>query len=190
MKNEATWEEFLNRFESILKADLPETPYDNKAYFNYLKLNESRQRRWLKTSQLIPELLKAIQQIKEKQTWYIITEPWCGDAAHSIPFLYLMTQTNEHIELKMIWRDTPPFMIEDYLTNGGKSVPKLIVRDADNQDIFTWGPRPTECQKLYLALKEKNADFEEMKITLQQWYNNDKGQSIQNELLALITSKG
>lgn len=186
MKNSASWEEYLDTFDRILSAELPETPYDNKDYFNYLKLNASRQNRWLKKSRLDSSLIQSIKTIDHPQTWYVITEPWCGDAAHNIPFLYMMTEENKNIDLRIIWRDTAPFMIDDYLTNGGKSVPKLIVRNTNEQDLFTWGPRPKECQNLYNELKAKDADFEEMKIALQQWYNKDKGEAVQQELKELI----
>lgn len=189
MKNTASWEEYLERFDRILSTDLSEAPYDNKDYFNYVKLNASRQARWLKKGALNESLITSIKAINTPQTWYIITEPWCGDAAHNIPFLYLMTQENKNIDLQIIWRDTAPFMIDDYLTNGGKSVPKLIVRDRNDNDLFTWGPRPKDCQKLYAELKANEADFEEMKIELQKWYNKDKGQSIQKELDELIDTK-
>lgn len=189
MSNIASWENYLDRFEEILNAKLPESPYDNKDYFNYLKLNASRQKRWLKKGEINGSLKKKVEQISNEQTWYIITEPWCGDAAHSVPFIYMIAELNDHITLKIVWRDTPPFMIENYLTNGGKSVPKLIVRDQEENDLFTWGPRPAPCQKLYHQLKEKNADFEEMKIELQQWYNKDKGQTLQKELEHLIDTK-
>ena len=35
-------------------------------------------------------------------------------------------------------------------------------------------------------MKERNAPFEEQKVVLQNWYNTDKGLTLQKELLALI----
>lgn len=185
--NSINWSTYLKTFDEILNSNNPVKPYDNPTYFNYLKLNQSRQKRWLKTGKIMETLKDTLSAIETPQTWYIITEPWCGDAAHSIPFIKLATDLNPLINLKIVWRDTPPFIIEDYLTNGGKSVPKLVIRDKNEQDLGAWGPRPSECQKIYLDLKEKNADFEEVKITLQNWYNADKGQSLQSELNDLIT---
>lgn len=116
----------------------------------------------------------------------MITEHWCGDAAHSLPFIYKMTELNDHIELKMVLRDTPPFMIDNYLTNGGKSIPKVVIRNADEEDLYTWGPRPKEAQELYQKLVENKADFETMKVELQKWYNADKGKSIQQEFISML----
>lgn len=186
IQNEVDWTSYINRFDAILNSENPPIPYDNKAYLEYLKLNRSRQKRWLKNGEIQEKLKLLIEKIKSPQTWYIITEPWCGDAAHSVPFIKLVSDLNPLINLKIIWRDTPPFMIDNYLTNGGKSVPKLVIRDKDENDLGQWGPRPSECQEIYLNLKELNASFDEMKITLQNWYNKDKGQSLQNELVNLL----
>lgn len=188
MDNIVSWKEYLKKFDDLLSAESLPSPYDNPAYFTYLKLNASRQNRWLKKGIINQTLKEKVDRIETPQTWNIITEPWCGDAAHSIPFLILAAQNNGLITIQMVWRDTPPFMIDAYLTKGGKSVPKLVVRDTNDKDLFTWGPRPKPCQEIYLSLKEKEADFEEMKITLQQWYNKDKGQTLQSELEALIES--
>lgn len=185
-KNTATWEDYLSAFEHLLNSDNPPAPYTNPAYLDYVKLNHSRQKRWLKTGFLTQDIIAEVKKINVVQTWNIITEPWCGDAAHSIPFLKLISEYNPLITVKIVWRDTPPLLIEDYLTNGGKSVPKLVVRDADENDLFTWGPRPEPCQKIYLEMKERSAPFEEQKVILQNWYNTDKGETLQKELLALI----
>lgn len=185
-KNTATWEDYLSAFEHLLNSENPPAPYTNPAYLDYVKLNHSRQKRWLKTGVLTQDIISEIKKIDSAQTWNIITEPWCGDAAHSIPFLKLISEHNPLITVKIVWRDTPPLLIEDYLTNGGKSVPKLVVRDADDNDLFTWGPRPEPCQKIYLEMKERNAPFEEQKVVLQNWYNTDKGITLQKELLVLV----
>src|SRR5690554_630592 len=152
MKNTTDWEAYLAKFDEILAQENPKAPYDEDAFLDYLKLNRSRQKRWLKTAKINDDLTKAIKAIDEKQTWYLITEPWCGDAAHNAPFIYMMSELNPNIELKIVWRDTEPFMIDDYLTNGGKSVPKLVIRDKDEKDLHVWGPRPKECQVLFTKL--------------------------------------
>lgn len=184
--NTITWKEYLNKFEEILNQENPEVPYNDPAFFDYLKLNNSRQNRWLKKGEINKELTEVIKRIDEKQTWYLIVEPWCGDAAHSAPFIYLMSEINTNITLKVVLRDTPPLMIENYLTNGGKSIPKLIIRNSAEKDLLVWGPRPLSSQNLFQKLKDENADFEKTKIELQKWYNKDKGVSIQNEFTQLL----
>ncbi len=180
------FQSYLQYFESILDNPNPSAPYDNPDYFNYTKLNWSRMSRWLKHGVLSPEIKKVISDIQAPQEWIIITEPWCGDAAHIVPFLHMITQLNPLIKVDYELRDSEPFRINTYLTNGGKSIPKLIVRDETGKDLATWGPRPAACQAVYDKLKEEKADFETLKIELQKWYNKDEGRGTLTELSALL----
>ena len=180
------FESYLSEFESILNAPSPIAPYDNPDYLDYTKLNWSRMNRWLKKGELSEQLVDTIKGIAQPQQWIVITEPWCGDAAHSVPFLYLAAQLNPLVSVDYELRDAAPFRINDYLTNGSKSIPKLIIRDGQGNDLAVWGPRPIECQKLFDQLKAEEADFEMQKTALQKWYNEDKGKSLQAELTAIL----
>ncbi|MBV7529753.1 thioredoxin family protein [Chitinophaga sp. sic0106] len=178
---------YEQEFHNILHNPAPAPPYDNPDYLNYTKLNWSRQSRWLKTGKLSEDIIAAVKSITQPQHWIIITEPWCGDASHLVPFFHLIAALNPLITTEYQLRDAPPFLIDQYLTNGtSKSIPKLVMRDAAGKDLAVWGPRPAGCQTLYDRLKHEKADFEQMKISLQQWYNEDKGVSVQLELLPLL----
>ncbi|WP_028788168.1 thioredoxin family protein [Terrimonas ferruginea] len=178
---------YLKYFEEILLLPEPLPPYDNPAYLDYTRLNWSRMNRWLKHGVLLPEVEEAMAAIKEPRHWIIITEPWCGDAAHSVPFIERMAALNPLVTTSYELRDSPPFLIEKYLTGTSKSIPKLIIRNAAGEDLATWGPRPADCQVLYQQLIDEKADFETVKTALQQWYNKDHGRQQQQELLPLIS---
>lgn len=180
--------EYLAYFDDILNGNVVEEPYNNPDYLHYTNLNHSRQQRWFKHGVLSDELINLLSTINEKQHWILITEPWCGDAAHSVPFLFKMAEANEYIELEVQLRDAEDSLIDNYLTNGSKSIPKLIARDAKGNDLFTWGPRPVECQEVFSALQAENVDFEALKTGLQKWYNEDKGGSLQQEISSLLSS--
>lgn len=186
------FQEYRAYFESILKKAETEqqAPYDNPDYLDYTKLNWSRMNRWFKTGKLSGELVETIKKIKSPQHWIIITEPWCGDAAHNIPFLEMMADHNPLISISYELRDTEPFLIDQYLTNGTKSIPKLIIRDEQGKDMGTWGPRPRDCQKMYVNLINEKADFEKVKVEIQNWYNTNKGIDIQNELRQKLMVNG
>lgn len=180
--NMINWYEYLSSFEDILSRKLTKKPYDNEAYIEYVKLNKSRMNRWLRTGLLKESTQQTIEKIREVQNWYIITEPWCGDAAHSVPFIYLLSELNQNIKLTLILRDSEPEWIERYLTNGSRSIPKLIVRNNYDEDLFTWGPRPKECQLLISELKKQQISDEDIKTRAQEWYNKNKGISLQEEI--------
>ncbi|GAA6765769.1 thioredoxin family protein [Flavobacterium sp. CGRL1] len=180
--------QYKNCFKDIVDKDPAEhnLPYNNPDYLDYTKLNWSRMNRWFKTGKLSDALVKTIHSVKSPQNWIIITEPWCGDASHNIPFIEMIAGENPLISVSYQLRDSEPHLIEKYLTNGTKSIPKLIIRDEENIDLGTWGPRPFDCQNLYSDLLKENAGFEKIKLEIQNWYNADKGASIQQELDYLI----
>lgn len=180
------YQTYLQVFDEILSASNPLPPYDNADYLEYTRLNHTRMKRWTKTLQLDDELVELIKRIKEKQHWIVIVEPWCGDVAPSLPFILRLIEQNPLLSYDLQLRDSEPFLINDYLTNGTKSIPKLVVRNEQGDDLFTWGPRPAAAQQLMDRLKAANVDFETMKIELQNWYNEDKGKSMQAELKGLL----
>ena len=180
------FDQYLAHFESILESTSPLPPYDDAQYMNFVKLNWSRMQRWLKNAEVSKEASIALNNIKGKQKWILITEPWCGDAAHSVPLIALMSQINPNITLEIQLRDTDS-EIEKYLTNGGKSIPKLIIRDEQGIDQATWGPRPVACQQIYKESIDSGISHDDLILILQKWYNMDKGVSIQQEIMELVS---
>jgi hypothetical protein len=175
---------YQHHFESILDQSIQSPPYDSEEFYSYVKLNQTRQNRWLKKGVIESDIINSILSIDEPQEWVLITEPWCGDAAHSVPFIIKLASYNSLINVTIQLRDSDS-EIDKYLTNGSKSIPKLVVR-RQNVDLFHWGPRPEVAQILVTDLKNNNADLHHIKEALQKWYNEDQGKSIQQELLALL----
>lgn len=185
-----TFQDYLHYFRSIIEKsnEAQAAPYNNPDYIEYTRMNWSRMNRWLKTGKLSEELTTLIKGIREPQHWIIITEPWCGDAAHSVPFFHMLAELNPLIHVEYELRDSEPFRINEYLTNASKSIPKVIFRNAEGKDLATWGPRPAGCQEVYTRLTAENADFETVKTEIQKWYNADKGVEMQRELAGVFQS--
>ncbi len=163
------------------------TQSDDLAHFT--KLNASRMKRLDRTMVLNEELLGAIGAVKGPQAWLLITEAWCGDAAQIVPILAAMVKQNPLIELRLILRDENLEVMDRYLTRGGRSIPKLVVFDQENgEELFSWGPRPSAAQEVRDDLYQQNPEvhYSEVNLVLQKWYNHDKGQQTQRELLELL----
>jgi len=176
---------YLVYFQSIIedKDNRPEL-YQNPEYFEYTQLNWSRMNRWLKTGKLLEQTIEKLKAIQTPQNWIVITEPWCGDASHIVPFIELMSRENPLITVSYELRDAEPFRIDDYLTNGSKSIPIVIIKDESGKDLKVWGPRPKECQEFFMSEKANGADLDALKVALQKWYNADKGTKIQQEIMS------
>ena len=177
---------YTTLFDTLLNDPSPKAPYDNSSYINYTKLNRSRMNRWMKTGTLTDAAIAAVKRIDSPQHWIVITEAWCGDASHSIPFIQKLAEQNPLIQIDYELRDSEPFRINDYLTNGGKAIPKLVIYDEEGRSLADWGPRPAKCQALFHELRNSGLDFEIQKEALQKWYNENEGRDLQEELIALL----
>jgi hypothetical protein len=121
-------------------------------------------------------------------TWLVISEPWCGDAAQVVPVLATMAAQMPGSELRLVLRDEQPELMDRYLTNGGRSIPKLIAIDRESgAERFSWGPRPQAAQELVLALREVHqGDWKAVVEELHRWYHADATRSTQREILELL----
>ena len=157
----------------------------------YTVLNEQRMKRWDKTVKVSVEAQEKIAGYDSDVTWLVLTESWCGDAAHVIPVINKVAELNSHIDLKLVLRDENDALMQQFLTNGGKSIPKLIMIDNTSGAVLdTFGPRPiaaTNLVKDYIT--EHGTVTDELKENLQMWYNKDKGQSTIADLLLLLGFK-
>ena len=171
--------------------------HTSEAMLNYTKLNMARMRRLDKKSRLSETIINDLQKIERRLTWLVITEGWCGDAAQIIPVLHQMAEASEHIDLKLILRDEHLNIMDAFLTNSARSIPVLIVLDAETNEVLrSWGPRPMEVQQMVMDAKAKatlTEDAEESKIiwdeakkNSQLWYAKDKTLSIQKEIIEVL----
>jgi hypothetical protein len=135
------------------------------------------------------KLLAALDESNQKD-WILITEAWCGDAAQSVPVIDLMAQHNSDINLRIVLRDEFPQLIDEVLTNGGRSIPKLVAFDDQGELSFIWGPRPAPAQELvtsYKNMPEPKKTYVEFSVDVQKWYGADATRTIQEEIGNLLT---
>jgi hypothetical protein len=157
-------------------------------YINYTKLNESRMHRLDKTLQLVDEVKLYLENLSKEYVWLVLAETWCGDAAQVLPVINKMAQVSDKIELRVLLRDDNEAVMNLFLTNGTKSIPKLIILDKVSGEVIAdFGPRPVGAKQLIIDYKATHGVVDETaKIELQKWYLSDKGVAIQQEILALI----
>ena len=160
-----------------------------EALANYTKLNDRRMRRWDKTIKISKETQQKISEFNQKMTLLIITESWCGDAAHVIPALNKMAELNPNIDVKLVLRDENLELMDMFLTKGGRAIPKVIMIDDETGAVLsTYGPRPSEASSYVNRFVAKNGSLTpEFKEDLQHWYNGDKGQNIFKDVIEILS---
>lgn len=159
-----------------------------EALINYTKLNERRMKRWDKTVKVTEATKTDIQKFNKPITWLAITESWCGDAAHVLPVINKMAELNDNIDFKLVLCDENLELMDAFLTNGGRSIPKVIMIDNETGAVFnTYGPRPTKATNLVSDYKSNFGSLTpEFKEELQHWYNKNKGQNIIADITEIL----
>lgn len=186
--NEAyTYASYRELLDNLLQQGKTTGTNQSESMVNYATLNERRMKKWDKIGKIIPELMDKLMSIDQKITWLVVTEGWCGDAAQNLPFLNKMAELNPNIDLRFVLRDENLPLIDAFLTNGGRSIPKLIALDSELSVLGTWGPRPEPVQKAFLENKvSQERTGKEFTEYLHLWYAKDKGITLQGEILAIL----
>lgn len=159
----------------------------NEERVSLTKLNIVRMNRIDRTTVLSNEFKNEIDSLKAEINLAVITEGWCGDAANFVPLANLIAAYSGKINLRFILRDDNPHIMDEYLTNGTRSIPLMIILDREFNELAVWGPRPETLINMISEEKTK-PDFEmtELKKKIQLWYANDKTVSTQKEISSIL----
>jgi hypothetical protein len=157
------------------------------SYVEYTKLSAARMRRWEKTYKPSQSTLDNIaSRTRDNEKWLVFSETWCGDAAHNLPFIAKWA-AHAGVDLRIILRDENTELMDEFLTGGGRSIPKLVRLNENFEVLGTWGPRPTPLMEEYAKWKSQpEFDYKEWTLFAQDWYNKDKGASLEADFIALL----
>ena len=138
---------------------------------------------------LLPALVEKVRALPRPEEWLVLGEAWCGDTAHTLPVLaHLADESAGRVTLHVVLRSEHPEIMAAHQTNGKNSIPKLIRRDAETgANLGDWGPRPAAAHELAHRLHaDKTLHTNQVVKQMNEWYAADAGQSMQQELLALL----
>lgn len=188
IENAYSYKTYRNMIDDLLDKGKTTGPKQSEGMTEYTRKNVQRMNELDEEVALKPLLKEKLQQVNTPLIWLVITEGWCGDAAQNIPVINKMAETSSPIELKLILRDEHPDIIDAYLTNGGRSIPKLVCLDGETlEELGTWGPRPGDFQQKAMAWKDDpEIDKKEWVKKLHNWYAHDNNKTIQDDFEQLI----
>lgn len=186
-----SYEEYRTKLKNLLAEGKSSGEEQSEDLLHYSELNETRMNRLEKTIKITDENVKFLTSLDTEYIWLILSEGWCGDAAQILPIINKMAQKSNKVDLKIAFRDENPELMNLFLTNGGKSIPKLIIIEKETLKVVSdWGPRPSQAIKLIVDYKAKFGIIDETaKTELQMWYLHDKGISTQDEIVDLLKNK-
>jgi len=155
---------------------------DERKMHHYLNYNWERQAHV--HGEYIPsdDLRAAVGAIDEPQLWMVLTEPWCGDSAFLLPVIAEAATLNDDVTLRVLLRDDNLDVMDQYLTGGSRSIPKLVAFDEGGTERFVWGPRPESARARYTELREQYDDKQKQIAELIEHYEDGAWRETDAEL--------
>jgi hypothetical protein len=183
-----TYAAYRALMEGLLLEGKTTGPKQSPEMTDYTKLNDARMHRIETTTQLNADLIDAATASRPLR-WWVIGEAWCGDVAQNLPTIEMIAASSHgSIELRIVLRDENLDIMNEFLTNGSLSIPKLICQDPHSGDVLgTWGPRPQHVQEMVMSFKANpTKTFKEYAADVHAWYAENKTHDLQIELLELL----
>jgi hypothetical protein len=121
-------------------------------------------------------------------TWRIlaIAEDWCSDSVNTIPYLALLTERSDAIEMRIIDSDVGREIMEAHLTPDGRAAtPTVLILDENYEKAGCWVERPADLQAWALEHRPKLKD-DEFLTRKMAWYREDGGEATVSEVLELL----
>lgn len=186
----STYPAYRKMMDDLLAAGKTTGPNQSDFYLEVTRLNQARMNRLDKRPRFLPEMEHLLAHLSRPFTLLVLTEAWCGDAAQTVPLLYHMAQASEQIDLRLVLRDEHPELMDLFLVNGGRSIPRVLILDNEDKGVRgVWGPRPEPAQAMAMAYKQQSPpkeDYQAFNVRLHKWYAKDKTVTAQQELIALL----
>jgi len=187
--NSYSYLEYRKLVTDLLKEGKSTGEEQSEELTNYSSLNETRMNRLEKTMKISDENSNKLKALNNEFIWLVISEGWCGDAAQLLPVFEKMNQAADgKIDLRIVLRDDNLDLMDHFLTNKGRAIPKLIVINKNTSVALAhWGPRPKGAADLIANYRKEHKVFDEtIKTELQLWYLHDKGITTQEEIMDMM----
>jgi len=179
-----SFDEYYKEVEGFSNDGKASGEDQSEAMVEYTRVNFKRMKKWRKIYKPSENWLSAVNNIQDKEDWILITESWCGDAAQSVSQISNMVDATDKLNLKVVYRDENLDLMDQFLTNGGRSIPKLIRVNSETKEVIgSWGPRVVNAQNIVIEGKKNGTNYGE---DLHTWYAKNKSVDLEKEFVNLI----
>lgn len=187
--NPLSYESYKMLVEELVQQQRTSGEEQTEQRIGYTKLNQQRMKRVEKQFVMLPELRELLHRSQPNWQWLVLVETWCGDGAQLLPAIAAIAAEFPNIGFTVLLRDENPGLMDTCLSNGSRSIPKLVCQDTfTGERVFTWGPRPAAIQEQVQQFKASNptASHDAVVQQVQLWYAKDRSVALQQDLLQLV----
>lgn len=122
-------------------------------------------------------------------TWHLLVllEDWCGDAVSTIPQVAALAEAAPNLDLRVLERDANLDLMDEHLTHGSRSIPVVLILNAEYEEVAWWGPRPAPLQR-WVRSDGQKLSKEDRYREVRRWYARDRGRSTLDEIVEALES--
>ena len=181
-----TLEEYVEGWRERAKRSLKGLDKNERKRLFYSRYNLDRLQRLTETYEMADLLKKTVDSIQEKQTWMFLTEDWCADSAYALPIISRISVVNPRVNIRILFRDENLYIMDRYLSDGKRSIPKLVVFGEDGAERFQWGSRPRRLTEDRARWTEEGIAGPAMSQRTVEWYEAGGWAEVEVELAQVI----
>lgn len=120
-------------------------------------------------------------------SWHllVLSADWCGDAVNTVPAIARLAELSSNTDLRILERDANLDLMDAHLTGTSRSIPAVMVLDANFVERGWWGPRPAALQQWVLGEGQALEKAERYKHA-RGWYARDRALTTLEEVVSLM----
>ena len=127
------------------------------------------------------DVVERLRAVKADVRLLVLSEDWCSDCFSTLPLIARLAEV-AGIELRVLPRDANLDLMDAHLSSGTRSIPVVMVLDADYRVRAWWGPRPAVLQRWY----RYEPPSPERSRKKRAWYARDRGRTVVAEILDTV----
>lgn len=137
-----------------------------------------------------PDVCARVSALPGRWRLLVLSEDWCGDAANTVPVVAALARDCPAIEVRLLARDAHLGLMDEHLTGERRtrSIPVVLLLDADAREHAWWGPRPAALQAWFTSPEAQALEPGARYRELRKWYARDRGRSTVDEVVDMIAS--
>lgn len=150
----------------------------------YLETVTKYQELWhgmYRTAVVPPGTVDRLSRASGEMQLLVLSEDWCSDCFSVVPLIARLAE-DAGIELRVLPRDANLDLMDAHLSSGTRSIPVVMVLDADYRVQAWWGPRPAPLQRWY----RNEPPSPERSRRKRAWYARDRGRTVISEVLETV----
>lgn len=136
-------------------------------------------------AQVPDEVVRDVEAVGGRWYLLVLADDWCGDAINTLPVLAALAERARNVDLRILPRDANPDLMDLHRTGTSRSIPVVMLLDADHVERSWWGPRPAPLQG-WVIQAGRALTKEDRYREMRRWYARDRGTTTLAELVAAL----